>query len=181
ARILAALGPVHPFRRRMFDERMRILGNPARRVRWKPPDDEGHLLAGGDREFGCRSQLTTVEPQRCAELETVRPGDRMPAVTDAVYPRDDRAVVEPHDELDGHVDLALEALDEPDEQRAGMPQRETVDDPDPPGRGLVLGLEHHRARSVTARRASGAVLRRDREPAVLGGPQQRGEARRRVE
>src|SRR5439155_4107357 len=121
ARILAALRPARPCRRRVFDERARVLRNAARLVRRKPPENERHVFAGGDRELGGRRQATTVELQRCAELEAVGTGDRAPPFVDAPYPGDDRAVVETHDELNCHVDLSVEALDEPHEQRTAMP------------------------------------------------------------
>ena len=164
ARVLATRRPVRPGGGRVLDERARVFGNPARLVRGKPTENERNLFAGRDRELGRRRLPTTVEVQRRAQLQAVGTGNGAPTVVDMVNPGDDRAVVEPHDELDRHVDLPVEPLDEPHEQRTGVPERETVDDPDPPRRGLVLGLEHHRARAVTAGRASapsaGAIEKR---------------------
>jgi hypothetical protein len=98
-----------------------------------------------------------------------------------IDPRDDRPVLEAHDELHPHRNPPGEALDEADHVRMLLPRRHAVDDPNRPVLGLEIGLEHERSRTVAARDSPNPAGRSEEPAPVALVPEQRREARTRVE
>ena len=85
------------------------------------------------------------------------------------------------EELHPHGDLALDGLADPGQVRPAGADRHAVHHPDDAVLGLELGLEDEGVSAVAAPGLADAALGMEEPAAVVGGPEQRGEAGARVE
>ena len=123
-----------------------------------------------------------AERDRRAKAQAVRAADRPDAVGGAAHPRNQRAVVEANDQIETHRDPAALALDDPDDGGGFGRDRHGVDHGHGAGIGLEVGLEDEGARPVASPDGADLVRRRRDLPApVLRCPEERGEARGRIE
>ena len=144
----ASISPVVPVVRRLLQ---RVFGVDAPRrmlVRRVPRQNEGDSFSLADRELADSAHVLAAVLDRSAEAESVWTSDGDAAVLDPPYPRHCQAVVEADDELGGHLDLAADALDDPDDVRRLPARGHEVDQPHRACFCLPLGLEDQRLRPV---------------------------------
>ncbi len=144
---------------------------------------KGDRIRAGDRDP--RVVLEPAHPgerNRRSEGDRVRAGDRDPGVVlEPPHPRDDRAVVEAEHELHPHRHAPLEPLDDPDDVGIVAAWRHEVGHANAAVLGVEVELVDERALPVAALDALDLAVGREQPAAVALVPEQRGEARARVE
>jgi hypothetical protein len=147
-----------------------------------PRQLERQGLAFGDREVAHRAQILAADVDRRAEAPRIGARGGQKPVVGAADPRNPGPVGRPEHEIHAHRHASASPLDHADEIRHPRARRHAVHDGDDAGLGLELRLEDERVGTIAPPAAPAQIGRRRQEPAaVVGRPQQRGEARRRVE
>ena len=149
--VAAAGGPVEPVFLRVDERGLGIDLVGKRLVGGEPREHERDALAGPQNELGHRGHLLAMDLERGAEAQRIGPRDRHTRVADTTHPRHDGAVVEADSELGPHRDVAVEALDDPDDVRRHAARRHEVDRAHAALVGLVDRLENQRVVAISAR------------------------------
>jgi hypothetical protein len=146
-------------------------------------EHERYDVALADLEARDCLQALTVNRHESAQRDHIRPGDRADArrLVEPRDPRHRRAVVEAQRELHRHRHAPAAADDQTHEVALLHAHRHEVDHADLTLRGLELGLEDQRVRTVGAPRGNECGGRRDAPTATLRCAEERSEACRRVE
>ncbi len=127
------------------------------------------------------NSATVVKSRPCTgtgleKTQAVPAGHHGQAVTGALHPRHDRAVVEADDQFQLHVDGAFPALDDAEDGGVHGVGRHEVDDGHRAPGGAVDRLQHQGVGVIGAGHLLGGLDGRDQPAAVAGLTQQRGEA-----
>jgi hypothetical protein len=141
-------------------------------------EHERHGRTLADAEFADRGEILTVQLDRRAQLQGIRPGNGADAEVLPPDPRHDRAVAEAHDQLHAHRHLAAHGAHQADHVDVVLVvgERHEVGHGDRARRGLERGLEDGGAGQIAPFRPFGRILRRDQPAPVLGRAEQRGKA-----
>ncbi len=146
-----------------------------------PGERERDAVAASHFEAGDGMEVLTVVVDRQVDPECVgaRDGSDPPSVSSD--PRNDRAVVEADREIHLHRDPAVDPLDESKHARWPVAELHAVREPNDPVRGLEGGRHDEVAVAVGTVRPMDPPGRSDLPASVVRGPEQRCEARSRVE
>ena len=149
--------------------------------RGRPVENEARLFALAKREIADGAKTLSAGFDRRIEQHPVRSGDELKPAVLLRHPGHDRTVVEPHDDLGAHGDLALEAPDDAHQLRRPVPAVHEVGERDRPVRGGEDRLQDQSVAQVSPRGLDLALRRRDQPASVLGAAKERGKARAAVE
>jgi len=182
ALVVAGGHPLAPEGLRLRERLLRVDGCGRLLRGWKPRQDERHPVTAPEGEFGDVRHPLGLEVDRGAEHERVGTADRQDRLfVDAPDPRDDRSVVEAHHELGAHHHVTLETLDDPNDVGLRLARRHEVDDADAARVGPPFALEDERLLPVPPGFRLTARDGRQEPATFLRRPEQRTEARARVE
>ena len=147
-------------------------------MRGEPRQHERQPLARRDGERRDGGEVLAVHLDRCLQRDRVgsRDGDPRVVADDPPHPGHDRAVVEPDHELHADLDLAVEALDDPDDVGVTAARRHEVDDADAARVGVEVELVHERAVAVAPLHAAHAARGCEQPAALALVAEQGGEA-----
>src|SRR5208337_4939106 len=144
-------------------------------------EDEGDGLAILDRELSYRLEIFAIERNRTSQNQTLRAGDRADRpVIETSDPGNRRPIVEPGDVFGAKLHTTGSTHDNAYEV-GPICRRHEIDNCGAARLGLKFGLEDERARTVAPFHGERSKSRSDEPSAILGRPEQRGEARRRIE
>ena len=148
----------------------------------RPVQSEACFLSSPDREIAQRAETFAARRDLRIEQEPVGTRDELnPPVLLFRDPRNDGAVVEAHDELHPHCDLALQSADDANQVGSAVPSRHEIRETYGAMFSAKHRFENERVAQVSARDADVTLLRRYQPSPVLGFAKQRAEARAAVE
>ncbi len=176
-----AAGPLAPGSVRVGESRGGVRRGRGRKVGWIPAQDERHALAGPDRELRGRGEALAGSGDRRAKRHSIGARDGREHAVEPANPGHGLAVVEADDELHAHRNAAAQALDDPDDMRRLVSDRQEVRDAGGAFGGFPLGLEDQRFVAIPAPRRPLGALRREEPAPVAGVAEQPREARAGVE
>jgi hypothetical protein len=122
-----------------------------------------------------RGVVGADEPDRAVQSQAVAAGNEDKTVTGGGGPRRNGAVLEPHDQLQLHLDGATSTLDDAVDRRVAVVRRHEVAHRHRSRRRLEDRLENQGFRFVAARDLGHLVLRGDQPPSVARVAEQRRE------
>ena len=145
-----------------IDRRRRIL------KRGSIGEDKGNRLAGLDRELADRSEILAMEPDRGAQDNTLRAGNRVDRpVIEPVDPWHGRPVVEAHHQLSLKIHSPRSTDHDPHKMRA-VGRRHEIDYRRRAGLSLEFGFEDQGARTIAPSRAERWILWGDKPTPIIG-------------
>ncbi len=165
-----------------FIELLAREGSGSGAERRRPVEDERRLLPLADAELPDGAKILPTRLNVRVEQHFVRARNELkPPVVLLTDPRHDGAVVEPHDDLGPHGDLALQALDDAHQLGRAVAPVHEIGEGGRTIRGRENRFEDQRVADVSSCDPDVILRGRDQPPSVVRLAKQRAKARGAVE